>query len=59
MLACTTSDLSCGVPTPRKLSQLRARHNKSSELAIAFNVSHVKYFRKKIAVDIFNEDIVL
>ncbi|GAY65250.1 hypothetical protein CUMW_239760 [Citrus unshiu] len=28
--------LSCGVPTLGKLSQLRARHNKSPELAIAF-----------------------
>ncbi|GAY65421.1 hypothetical protein CUMW_240980 [Citrus unshiu] len=35
MLASTTSDLSCGVQTPGKLSQLRARHNKSPELVIA------------------------
>ncbi|GAY63517.1 hypothetical protein CUMW_226240 [Citrus unshiu] len=39
--------------------KLRARHNKSPELAIAFNASHVEYFKKKIAVDIFNDDIVL
>ena len=28
-------------------------------LRLEFNVSHVKYFRKKIAVDIFNDDIIL
>ncbi|GAY57098.1 hypothetical protein CUMW_176800 [Citrus unshiu] len=35
MLGSTTSDLSCGVLTPGKLSQLGVRHNKSPELAIA------------------------
>ncbi|GAY51321.1 hypothetical protein CUMW_133330 [Citrus unshiu] len=35
MLGSTTSDLSCGVPTPGKLSQLGVCHNKSPELAIA------------------------
>ena len=77
MLASTISDLSCGVLTPEKLSQLRVCHNKSLELAISvffllmftmylifglkleFNSSHGKYFRKNIAVDIFNDDIVL
>ncbi|GAY45331.1 hypothetical protein CUMW_088670 [Citrus unshiu] len=28
-------------------------------LGLEFNASHVEYFRKKIAVDIFNDDIVL
>ncbi|GAY32852.1 hypothetical protein CUMW_004430 [Citrus unshiu] len=28
-------------------------------LRLEFNASHVEYFRKKIAVDIFNDDIVL
>ena len=28
-------------------------------LKLNFNSSHVEYFRKKIAVDIFNDDIVL
>ena len=35
MLDSTTSDQSCGVPTPGKLSQLRVCHNKSLVLAIA------------------------
>ena len=28
-------------------------------LGLEFNASHVEYFRKKIVVDIFNDDIVL
>ncbi|XP_052289113.1 uncharacterized protein LOC127899656 [Citrus sinensis] len=28
-------------------------------LRLEFNASHVEYFRKKIAVDIFNDDIIL
>ena len=77
ILDSTTSDLSCGVPTYGKLSQLRVCYNKSPILAIAlffllmfticlmfglklyFNGSHGEHFRKKITVDIFNDDIVL
>ena len=28
-------------------------------LRLEFNASYVEYFRKKIAVDIFNDDIIL
>ena len=69
--------MSCGVPTPKKLSQLRVCHNKSPTLVITmffllmftiylmfrlkldFNGSHGNYFRKKIAVDLLNDDITL